>query len=245
MLWAALLGATSLSAQTPSQIEGNSIALGIKTGYSQSGTEGLDAWLVQEGLPKADENRVGHTLLGFDLMFELGRVPIGLSPTFHFTGQERQMIFLTDITLQSGYTVVKKDPIELKALAGLGLVFAGWDFQGIPSSFQSVAADYSSPYARLSAFAFRPSLMFSHKPKWRTLADGSRDLHYQRALYFQAGLNYFFHHRWKYGEVSNNSIQEDNSFSGVPVNMPDVLKSNLFVTIGLAFSMHNQRAVSP
>ncbi len=235
-----LICCSTLSAQTPQKLETNIIWLGIKTGYSQSRISGLDEWLVTEGLSKTNENRVGHRLLGFDLMYELGRIPIGLSPTFHLTGQDKQMTFLIDITLQSGYTVIKKDKFNLKALGGFGLAYAGFDFNGIPNSFQSIAVNYSSPYARLSALNFRPSLMFSYTPNSQPKPNSKGHIHYQPIFYCQAGMNLFFNHRWKYGESGNNSINEDNSFSGDPVSIPNVLKNNFFIMFGVAFAMQGK-----
>ncbi|NJL15362.1 MAG: hypothetical protein HC913_21750 [Microscillaceae bacterium] len=232
-----ILGFSNLSAQTPQKLESNIIWLGMKTGYSQSKLKGLDEWLVSEGLSQVRQNNTGHTIFGFDLMYEAGRIPIGLNPTFHNSGSEKQLSFLIDITLQSGYTIIKKDEINLKALGGIGFGYARMDLDGVPSSFQSIAVNYSSPYPRLSFLNFRPSLMFSYTPRSQPKSEKSGTLHYYAIYYCQAGFNHFFNHRWKYGEVSNNNINEDNSFSGVPVSMPKLLTNNVFITAGVAFAM--------
>ncbi|MDX1902581.1 MAG: hypothetical protein SFU27_00360 [Thermonemataceae bacterium] len=236
-----ILRFSTLSAQTTQQLKSNIIWLGIKTGYSQSKMSGLDEWLVSEGLSQARQNNTAHRLLGFDLMYELGRIPIGFSPTFHISGRDKQLSFLLDITLQSGYTIIKKDKLNLKALGGIGFGYARLDLNGVPSSFQSIAVNYSSPYPRLSFLNLRPSLMFSYTPFYKPKPDKKGNIHYQAIFYSQAGFNYFFNHRWKYGEVTyNDDINEDNSFSGVAVSMPDLLKSNLFVTFGVAFAMQSK-----
>ncbi len=231
---------SNLSAQTPQRLESNKLWLGIKTGVSQSKIDGLDEWLASEGLSRTYENKVNHKILGFDLMYELGRVPIGLSPTFHLTSQAKQMNFLIDITFQSGYTFIQRDKINLKALCGIGFGYAGIDFNGVPASFQSIAANYSDPYARLSFFNLRPSLMLSYTPFYQPNPNQKGNIHFQPIFYCQAGFNHFFGHRWKYGEVSNDVINEDNSFSGTPVSMPALLKNNLFITFGIAFAMQSK-----
>jgi len=230
-----------LSAQTPQKLESNIIWLGIKTGISQSKISGLDEWLVSDGLSQVRQNNTAHTLLGFDLMYELGRIPIGLSPTFHISGRDRQLSFFLDVTLQSGYTVIKKDKMNLKALGGIGFGYARLDLNGVPSSFQSIAVDYSNPYPRLSFFNLQPSLMFNYTPFHKPNPDKKGDLHYQPIFYCQVGFNYFFNHRWKYGEVSfDNSIDQGNSFSGIPVSMPKILTNNIFVTAGVGFAMQRK-----
>ena len=231
---------SNLLAQTPQKLESNILWLGMKTGYSQSKVSGLDEWLVSEGLSRVRENSASHTLLGWDLMYEIGRIPIGLSPTLHFSGQDKQLSFLIDITLQSGYTIIKKDKMNLKALGGIGFGYALLDVNGVPSSFQSIAANYSSPYPRLSFLSLRPSLMFSYTPRSQPKPDEKGSSHFHTIFYCQAGFNYFYNHRWIYGEVTNNSINEDNSFSGVPVSMPKLLKNNLFITVGVAFAMQGK-----
>lgn len=233
-------GFSNLSAQVPQRLESNIIWLGMKTGYSQSKISGLDEWLVSEGLSSLRENSAGHTLLGFDLMYELGRIPIGLNPTFHISGRDKQLSFLIDITLQSGYTIIKKDKMNLKALGGIGFGYARLDLNGVPSSFQSIAANYSSPYPRLSFLNLRPSLMFNYTPFYKPNPSKTGNSHFQPIFYCQAGFNHFFNHRWKYGEVTNNSIDDDNSFSGIGVDMPDLLKNNLFITVGAAFAMQSK-----
>ncbi len=240
IVFAVLLVFSDASAQTPEKLKSNMIWLGIKTGFSKTRISGLDDWLATEGLSKTNKSSAGSGLLGFDLMYELGRIPIGLSPTFHLTGEDNQLTFLIDITLQSGYTIIKQDKINLKALGGIGLAYAGLNVNGTPKSFQTIAASYSNPYPRLSALNFRPSLMFSYTPFHLPNPDRKGSLHYQPIFYCQAGLNYFFNHQWKYGEVSNNSVSDDNSFSGVPVSMPNMLKSNLFISFGVAFAMQSK-----
>ncbi len=236
--WALAAEDTSSGGNQVKKETSNMIWLGIKTGFSQSDLDGLDEWLTTEGLSKTNQTSIGHGLLGFDLMFELGRIPIGLSPTFHLTGQDVNLT-LIDITLQSGYTIIKRDEFNLKALGGIGLAYASLNFDGIPKSFESIAEDYFSPYPRLSAFNLRPSLMLSYTPFHRRDADTKGNTHNQVIFYFQAGFNYFFGHRWEYGEVSNNSFDEEDSFSGVTVNMPDVLRSNWFLSLGVAFAMED------
>lgn len=235
-----LICCSTLSAQTPQKLESNVIWLGMKTGYSQSKIRGLDEWLVSEGLSQVRQNNTGHTLFGFDLMYEAGRIPIGLSPTFHISGRDKQMSFLLDITFQSGYTIIKKDKMNLKALGGIGFGYARMDLNGVPSSFQSIAVNYSSPYPRLSFLNLRPSLMFNYTPFYKPNPNKTGNLHYQPIFYCQTGFNHFFNHRWKYGEVTNDVINDDNSFSGVPVSMPKLLMNNFFITIGVSFAMQSK-----
>jgi hypothetical protein len=235
-----ILGFSNLSAQTPQKLESNIIWLGMKTGFSQSKISGLDEWLVSEGLAQSRQKSVGHRLLGFDLMYEAGRIPIGLSPTFHISGRDKQLSFLIDITLQSGYTIIKKDKMNLKALGGIGFGYARLDLNGVPSSFQSIAANYSSPYPRLSFLSLRPSLMFSYTPRSQPNVDKKGSSHSYAIFYCQAGFNHFFNHRWKYGEVTNDVINDNNSFSGVPVSMPKLLTNNIFITAGVAFAMRGR-----
>ena len=230
------LGVFNLSAQTLEKHEPNIIWLGMKTGYSQSKLSGLDEWIISEGLTSAFDKSNSHTLLGFDLMYELGRIPIGLNSTFHFSGQNNPLSFLIDITLQSGYTIIKKDKMNLKALGGIGFGYARLDINGVPSSFQSFAENYASPYPRLSFLNLSPSLMYSYSPHGqpKTVTEGKS--HFYTVFYFQAGLNHFFNHSWKYGAAAND-INEENSFSGTPVSMPTLLKNNFFITVGIAFAM--------
>ena len=231
------LGIFNLSAQTLQKHEPNIIWLGMKTGYSQSKISGLDEWIISEGLTSAFDKSNGHKLLGFDLMYELGRIPIGLNPTFHFSGQNNPLSFLIDITLQSGYTVIKKDKMNLKALGGIGFGYARLNINGVPSSFQSIAENYSSPYPRLSFLSLRPSLMYSYTPHSQPKTDKKGKSHFYSIFYCQAGLNHFFNHSWKYGDNTNNDINEENSFSGIPVSMPKLLKNNIFITVGVAFAL--------
>lgn len=227
----------NLSAQTPRKLDSNTLWSGIKTGYSQSKLRGLDEWLVTEGLARTNQNNASHTPFGFDLMYETRRIPIGLSTVFHISGSDTQLSFLIDIVLQSGYTVIKKEKMNLKALGGLGFGYARLDLNGVPTSFQSIAANYSSPYPRLSFLSLRPSLMFSYTPRSQPSTDHHEVLHAYAVFYCQTGFSHFINHQWKYGEVTNNNINDDNSFSGIPVDMPDFLISNFFISIGVAFAM--------
>ena len=231
---------SNLSAQAPQKLESNIIWLGMKTGYSQTKMSGLDEWLVSESLSQVQQNSASHRLLGFDLMYEVGRIPIGLSPTFHFSGSEKQLSFLIDITFQSGYTIIKKDKVNLKALGGIGFGYARLNLNGMPTSFQSIAANYSSPYPRLSFLNLRPSLMFSYTPSSQPHSDKIVTSNYYAIFYCETGFNHFFNHSWKYGEATNNNINDDNSFSGVPVSMPKLLTNNLFITFGVAFAMRGK-----
>jgi hypothetical protein len=236
------LSYSKIFAQTPQKLESNIFSIGIKTGYSQSKIDGLGKWLVSEGLSRVNENTTGHMLVGFDLMYELKRIPIGLSPTFHISNQNKQMTFLIDFTFQSGYTIIKKDKINLKALGGIGFGYARLDLNGVPSSFQSIAVNYSSPYPRLSFLNLRPSLMLNYTPYSLPNPNKGGDFHFQPIFYCQAGFNHFFNHRWRYGEVTSTSsnVNDDNSFSGVPVDMPNLIKNNFFISVGVAIAMQSK-----
>ncbi len=112
---------------------------------------------------------------------------------------------------------------------GMGISCMSMDLTGTPKSFVNISNSYSNPYPRATILFLNPSFMFEYRPLLKRKALFS-------FFYCITGYKRFLNHRWQYGEISsgNSSIVYDGgSFSGLPVNMPNFLKSNLFFTVGL------------
>jgi len=227
----------SLSAQVSDPIakpHKNKLWTGLRLGPGQSNFKGVDEWLVSEGLSSVNQNRVHQFSLGIDLFYEIKKVPIGFTVCFNIANSDELLRSSTEIGLQSGYKVLSKKNLSLKALMGVGVSYMSMDLPRTPNSFITIAASYSDPYPRATILFLNPSVMFEYNP-----FEGKKAL--RPFFYFNAGYKQFLNHRWKYGEISNDntsSLDDGGSFSGLPVGMPNFLKNNLFMTFGVGIGFY-------
>jgi hypothetical protein len=207
--------------------------LSVKIGSAQSDVSEFQRWAVSQGVSDVT-GFSRNTLFGLDILHQRNRMVYGLSSDFELRTFGKTEPYFFAFSFRAGYHWLHSDRFELRSLGGLGIGYTLVRFEGeVPASLQSIAANYTNPYARAGSLIGRMELLASYNLLKQS---PKNQIKFKPLLFVNAGFHPVLKHgAWRFGD--DEITMDGNQFAGQRIDMPRFYESQWFITAGVAFTV--------
>lgn len=227
-------GATAIPLRAQDTVQNDrSFWMAMRVGKGFSNVRSFQRWCAQQGVDDVGAS-AQNNLIGFDLLYNRGRMVYGLSTDFELPSLMVTEPYYFSFAFRGGYRITRHPHLSLKALGGIGVGYAFVRFRNeIPQSLQAAAANYDDPFARAAMLIGRAEVLASYSvpSKQRRTAMAMSPV-----FYLSAGVSPTIHHgNWNFGETITDI--DGNTFNGERVDIPKFYQANWFLTLGVGLSI--------
>lgn len=202
-----------------------------KYGSARGNLSQYKNWATAEGLNNISSFS-NSRMISIDIIHNRNKMVYGINTDFELRSFGTSEPYFFSFTFRSGYTFFDNDHVQVKALGGFGLGYVFIRFEnGMPTSLQDIATNYTDPFARAALFVSRFEVLTSYR--LAKLNRQNRNFGIEINTMLNAGVQPVLSHGgWNFGE--NEPDIDGSRFVGQRVGIPKFYKANAFINIGLA-----------